>query len=251
MIVKYWFQLLRWLTFTYITMNHPSWKLLPRKIVELLKNSATPTDSSMISPRSITMDTCSNSKKGFTQKELVLNKEYKEDNRATFLHLESHIKDGKFYTKTYDKRKACNFEIVNDPDLSGNIPERPAYGIYISQVKPYAKVCNQTKDFIDRSDYSPTNCTKNISPKNGCWQPWRNVAGRTLGLWINTAMGWTIIWSMIVWALIHEAGLVIQAPKPVCQFMAEDIPPSILNPYPTTSINSTSHKVPSQPSSQD
>ena len=56
---------------------------------------------------------------------------------------------------------------------------------------------------------------------------------------------------MIVGALIHEAGTVIQAPKPVCQFMAEDIPPPVLNPYPTTSINSTSHKVPSQPSSQD
>ena len=56
---------------------------------------------------------------------------------------------------------------------------------------------------------------------------------------------------MIVGALIHEAGTVIQAPKPVCQFMAEDIPPPVLNPYPTTTINSTSHKVPSQPSSQD
>ena len=31
-----------------------------------------------------------------------------------------------------------------------NIPERPAYGIYISQVIRYAKICNQTKDFIDR-----------------------------------------------------------------------------------------------------
>ena len=61
-------QLLRWLTFTYITINHPSWKPLPRKIMELLKNSTTPADSSMISPRSITTDTCSNSKKGFTQK---------------------------------------------------------------------------------------------------------------------------------------------------------------------------------------
>ena len=39
------------------------------------------------------------------------------------------------------------------------------------------------------SDYSSTNCAKNISPKNGCWQPWRNVAGRTPGLWINTTMG--------------------------------------------------------------
>ena len=83
-------------------------------------------------------------------KELVLNQENKEDNRATFLDLEAHIKDGKFCTKTYDKREAFNFEIVNYPDLSGNIPERPAYGIYISQVIRYAKICNQTKDFIDR-----------------------------------------------------------------------------------------------------
>ena len=83
-------------------------------------------------------------------KELVLNQENKEDNRATFLDLEAHIKDGKFYTKTFDKREAFNFEIVNYPDLSGNIPERPAYGIYITQVIRYAKICNQTKDFIDR-----------------------------------------------------------------------------------------------------
>ena len=83
-------------------------------------------------------------------KELVLNQENKEDNRATFLDFEAHIKDGKFCTKTYDKREAFNFKIVNYPDLSGNIPERPAYGIYISQVIRYAKICNQTKDFIDR-----------------------------------------------------------------------------------------------------
>ena len=82
-------------------------------------------------------------------KELVLNQENK-DNRATFLDLEGHIKDGKFYIKTYDKREAFNFEIINYPDLSGNIPEWPAYGIYISQVIRYAKTCYQTKDFIDR-----------------------------------------------------------------------------------------------------
>ena len=79
------------------------------------------------------------------------------------------------------------------------------------------------------SSYYSTNCTRNISPKNGCWQPWRNVAGRTPGLWKNTGMGWTIIWPMIVGALIHEAGTMIQAPKQVCQFMAEDIPPPVLN----------------------
>ena len=42
-------------------------------------------------------------------------------------------------------------------------------------------------------------------------------------------MGWTSIWPMIIGALIHEAGTVIQALKPVCQFMAGDIPPPVLN----------------------
>ena len=96
------------------------------------------------------------------------------------------------------------------------------------------------------SDYSSTNCARNISSKSGCWQPW-NVAGRTPGLWKNTAMGWTIIWPMIVGALIHDPGTVIQTLKPVCQFMAEDIPPPALNQHPTTSSKSTSHKVPSNP----
>ena len=62
----------------------------------------------------------------------------------------THIKDGKFYTKTYDKREAFNFEIVNYPDLSGNIPERPAYGTYISQVICYAKIFNQTNSVAYR-----------------------------------------------------------------------------------------------------
>ena len=67
------------------------------------------------------------------------------------------------------------------------------------------------------SDYS-TNCTCNTSLKNSCWQPRRNAAGRNPGLWKNIAMGWTIIWPMIVGALIHEAGTV-----------AEDIRPPVLN----------------------
>ena len=166
-------------------------------------------------------------KDGIFPKELVLNQENKEDNRATFLDLEVHIDDGKFYTKTYDKQEAFNLDFVDYPDLVGNIPERSVCGIYISQVIYYDKICNQTKDFTTKSDYSSTNCARNTSPKNGCWQPWRNAAGRTPGLWKNNAMGWTTIWPMIVGELIHGAGTVIQAPKPMCQFMAEDIPPPV------------------------
>ena len=45
----------------------------------------------------------------------------------------------------------------------------------------------------------------------------------------NKVVGGYIGFTLSVGVLIHEAGTVIQAPKPVCQFMAEDIPPPVLN----------------------
>ena len=89
----------------------------------------------------------------------------------------------KFYTKTNDKREAFNFEIVNYPDLSGSIPEWTAYDIYISQVIRYAKCLTKPRISLTESDYSSTNSARNTSPKNGCWQPWRNAAERTPRLW--------------------------------------------------------------------
>ena len=41
-------------------------------------------------------------------------------------------------------------EIVNYPDLSGNIPQGDAYGVYISQILRYARVCSRKMDFVDR-----------------------------------------------------------------------------------------------------
>ena len=46
-----------------------------------------------------------------------------DNNTATFLDLDERIKDNEIIVKTFDKREAFNFEIVNYPDLSGNIPK--------------------------------------------------------------------------------------------------------------------------------
>ena len=40
---------------------------------------------------------------------------------------------------------------VNFPFLSGNIPEAPAYGVYISQLIRYSRACDIYLDFIDRA----------------------------------------------------------------------------------------------------
>ena len=82
--------------------------------------------------------------------EMQLNKENEDDKKATFLDLEEEITDDTIHVKTYDKRDAFKFEIVNYPDLSGNIPRKPAYGIYSSQIIRYARSCSREKDLISR-----------------------------------------------------------------------------------------------------
>ena len=83
--------------------------------------------------------------------ELVCNKENVGDQRATFLDMETSVIDRRFVTKTYDKRESYDFEIVNYPDLSGNIPRGSAYGVYTSQLIRYARVCSYKEDFIARA----------------------------------------------------------------------------------------------------
>ena len=44
--------------------------------------------------------------------------------------------------KIYDKRDDFNFEIVNFPFLNGDVPRSPSYGVYISQLIRFARVCS-------------------------------------------------------------------------------------------------------------
>ena len=45
------------------------------------------------------------------------------------------IENGKYHTTIFDKRDNFGFIIVNFPYLCSNIPTKPAYGVYISQLR--------------------------------------------------------------------------------------------------------------------
>ena len=53
--------------------------------------------------------------------------------------------------KIYDKRDDFNFEIVNFPFLDGDVPRSPSYGVYISQLIRFARVCSNADDFNNRN----------------------------------------------------------------------------------------------------
>ena len=40
-----------------------------------------------------------------------------------------------------------DFDIVNFPFLDGDVPRRASYGVYISQLIRFARVCNHVTDF--------------------------------------------------------------------------------------------------------
>ena len=86
-------------------------------------------------------------------KELTLNKSNLTDSRCSFLDLDLSIINGRLHTKVYDKRDDFSFPIVNFPFLEGDVPLAPSYGVYISQLVRYARICSDVSDFNDKNRF--------------------------------------------------------------------------------------------------
>ena len=83
--------------------------------------------------------------------ELQLNKANISDTEAPFLDLHLSDVNGFVCSKIYDKRDDFDFDIVNFPFLDGDVPHRASYGVYISQLISFARVCNHVTDFNARN----------------------------------------------------------------------------------------------------
>ena len=83
--------------------------------------------------------------------ELQLNKANSSDTEALYLDLNLSITNGIVSSKIYDKWDDFNFEIVNFPFLDGDVPPSPSYGVYISQLTRFARVCSNADDFNNRN----------------------------------------------------------------------------------------------------
>ena len=67
------------------------------------------------------------------------------------MDLNLSITNGLISLKNYDQRDDFNFEIVNFPFLDGDVPRSPSYGVYISQLIRFARVCYNVDDFNNRN----------------------------------------------------------------------------------------------------
>jgi hypothetical protein len=80
-------------------------------------------------------------------KELELVPDDSDGMSTPFLDLQIVIDDGIISTSIFDKRDGFDFPIVNFPFLSGNIPQKSAYGVFIGELVRYARACTYLIDF--------------------------------------------------------------------------------------------------------
>ena len=71
--------------------------------------------------------------------------------QTNYLDLSIEIKNDKIHTSLFDKRGTFGFAIANFPDLSGNIPQKQSYGVFVSQLIRYARCCQDLEDFRERT----------------------------------------------------------------------------------------------------
>ena len=83
--------------------------------------------------------------------ELVLVPDDTNGKSCPFLDLQIDISDSIISTSIYDKRDAFNFPIVNFPNLTGNIPKKSSYGVFIGELVRYARACSYLVDFEERT----------------------------------------------------------------------------------------------------
>ena len=80
-----------------------------------------------------------------------MNKANTSDTEAPFLDLHLSISNAFVSSKIYDKRDDFDFDIVSFPFLDGDVPRRPSYGVYISQLIRFARVCSHVEGLSARN----------------------------------------------------------------------------------------------------
>ena len=66
--------------------------------------------------------------------ELELKKTTECPTKLSYLDILVPTDNGKYLTAIFDRRDSFKFNIVNFPHMNSNIPSKPAYGVYITQL---------------------------------------------------------------------------------------------------------------------
>ena len=82
---------------------------------------------------------------------MTLKRTTESDITLSHLDVSISICQGNFITEVFDKRDNFNFDMVNYPyNMCSNIPTKPTYGVYISQLIRFSRICDKFDSFVKR-----------------------------------------------------------------------------------------------------
>ena len=85
------------------------------------------------------------------------------------------------------KSNDSDFEIVNFPFLDGVVPRSPSYGVYISQLIRFARVCSNIDNFNNRTLFMTAKLLKQDIIKFE--KHFLNSTTDTQSYWLHTTLG--------------------------------------------------------------
>ena len=115
--------------------------------------------------------------------EMIIKNTNISSNHVTFLDLDIKVVGNKFLFKSYDKRNDFNFQMINYPNLSGNIPTKAAYGVFISQLVHYSTINLKIKDFIHDIKVLVSKLLKQAYKRNILVSSFKQFAVKYFVLW--------------------------------------------------------------------
>ena len=74
-------------------------------------------------------------------------------NALHFCNIKHEFTIQNWYFLQVTLRLGFNFEIFNFPFLDGDVHHSPSYGVYISQLIHFSRVCSHVDDFNNRNKF--------------------------------------------------------------------------------------------------
>ena len=120
--------------------------------------------------------------------EMVIKNTNVTANHTTYLDLDIKVIDNKYVFNSFDKRNKFNFQIVNYPNLRGNIPSKAAYGVFTSQLVRFVKINLRVEDFGNDVKRLVNKLSKQGYDLNRLVNAYAKFTRKYIGLWARFGM---------------------------------------------------------------
>ena len=134
-------------------------------------------------------NTFGNAIKDIYPTEMVLKETNVSATECNYLDITVKCLDGRvFMYNSYDKRLDYNFEVINYPDLAGNVPTSQSYGVFTSQLIRFCEINSTLERFYSDVNVLVTKLKKLGFEGKRLWDKYTKFCNNEMNRWSKFGM---------------------------------------------------------------